>query len=117
MLSKGDDICGLTVSVRQYDNILQLWNRDAAGHVEALFAKVKAVLPGIELAKAFYKPHKQHTAFAGANNAPTPGTSPAPHSALGASAPVAVPSAASGVGAGSPAAAALGPPPGFGPKR
>lgn len=101
VLAKGDDICGVTVSIRQYDNILQLWNRDANGHTDALFSKVKAILPGVELSKAFYKPHKSHSAFGG--NAPA-----------AASAPIGVPGIASSGVAGSPVGT---PPPGFAPKQ
>lgn len=108
MLAKGDDICGLTVSIRQYDNILQLWNRDANGHVDALFAKVKAILPGVELAKAFYKPHKQHSAFGGgASSAPQTATPPSGAPASSAGAPPAA----------SAAVPVPGPPPGFAPKH
>ena len=105
VLAKGDDICGLTVSIRQYDNILQLWNRDANGHIDALFSKVKSILPGVELTKAFYKPHKQHTAFGG--NAPA--------AAGHGTAPVAIPGSAAPLGvASSPVGT---PPPGFAPKH
>lgn len=111
VLAKGDDICGLTVSVRQYDNIIQLWNRDANGHTEALFAKIKATLPGIELSKAFYKPHKQHSAFGG--NAAAAAAAAAPAAAG------AIPIPGTGGLATPPAAGSpvVAPPPGFAPKH
>jgi len=68
VVSKGDDICGVTVSVRQYDNIVELWNRDASANLDALLKKVKLIVPNAELTKAFYKPNKQHSAFTNSNS-------------------------------------------------
>src|SRR6185312_9462379 len=46
---------GLTVSIRQYDDIIQLWNKNASSTHAGLMAKVKALLPNTEIKNAFYK--------------------------------------------------------------
>lgn len=55
VLSNDDDICGVTVSVRQYDNIIEVWNSNASSNVNAILARIKSIVPTIELRNPFYK--------------------------------------------------------------
>jgi len=70
VLSNDDDICGVTVSVRQYDNIIEVWNSNASSNVNAILARVKSIVPAVELRNPFYKAHREHSAFNAAKSAP-----------------------------------------------
>eukprot|EP00696_Hemimastix_kukwesjijk_P003158 gnl/Hemi2/13888_TR4719_c0_g11_i1.p1 gnl/Hemi2/13888_TR4719_c0_g11~~gnl/Hemi2/13888_TR4719_c0_g11_i1.p1 ORF type:complete len:214 (-),score=52.40 gnl/Hemi2/13888_TR4719_c0_g11_i1:351-992(-) len=63
--TSNDDICGVTISIRQHDNIIELWNRNASatGSLNALLARVRALIPEAEVRQPFYKAHKEHTNF------------------------------------------------------
>eukprot|EP01110_Echinostelium_bisporum_P012950 TRINITY_DN808_c0_g1_i1.p1 TRINITY_DN808_c0_g1~~TRINITY_DN808_c0_g1_i1.p1 ORF type:complete len:219 (+),score=50.04 TRINITY_DN808_c0_g1_i1:139-795(+) len=63
VLSNDDDICGVTVSLRQYDNLIEVWNSNASSNVNAILARVKSILPNTELKNPFYKAHREHSAF------------------------------------------------------
>ena len=65
-LAKGDDICGLSVSPRDRDDIIQIWNYDAslAGDLR-LMEKVHSLVPDVQFLAEFYKPHQTHVAFEG----------------------------------------------------
>lgn len=63
VLSNDDDICGVTVSLRQYDNIIEVWNANASANVNAVLARIKSIVPSVEFRNPFYKAHREHTAF------------------------------------------------------
>jgi len=63
VLSNDDDICGVTVSVRQYDNIVEVWNSNASSNVNAILARIKSIVPSVDLRNPFYKAHREHSAF------------------------------------------------------
>jgi len=63
VLSNVDDICGVSVSPRQYDYIIQVWNANASANVNAVLARIKSIVPGVDLRNPFYKAHREHTAF------------------------------------------------------
>jgi len=63
VISNDDDICGVSISVRLHDNIIEVWNSNASGNVHAILARIKTIVPTVELKNPFYKPHREHTAF------------------------------------------------------
>lgn len=63
VLSNDDDICGVTVSLRQYDNVIEVWNSNASANVNAVLARIKSIVPNVEFRNPFYKAHREHTAF------------------------------------------------------
>jgi hypothetical protein len=62
-VSEGDEICGLTVSIRQQDNIIRLWNTNASAAPPGILARVKQLIPNAELRGPFYKANQEHTGF------------------------------------------------------
>eukprot|EP01087_Luapelamoeba_hula_P019059 TRINITY_DN625_c0_g1_i3.p1 TRINITY_DN625_c0_g1~~TRINITY_DN625_c0_g1_i3.p1 ORF type:complete len:213 (-),score=44.26 TRINITY_DN625_c0_g1_i3:243-881(-) len=62
-ISPGDDICGLTVSIRQFDDIFRLWNTNSASKTQQLLSRMRELLPDVELKGPFYKENREHTAF------------------------------------------------------
>jgi len=63
VLANGDEICGLTVSIRQYDDVVRLWNTNASTSTPSLLNRIKELLPDVELRNPFYKENKEHIAF------------------------------------------------------
>ncbi|XP_002734543.1 eukaryotic translation initiation factor 4E type 3-like [Saccoglossus kowalevskii] len=62
----GDDICGLSVSIRERDDIVQIWNVNATVSNDAtVMDKVKELLPKVRFITVFYKSHQTHYAFEG----------------------------------------------------
>ena len=55
-LVAGDSICGVSVSIRNYDDIIQLWNEDAnlAQH-STLEQAIKDLVPGVKFKAVYYK--------------------------------------------------------------
>lgn len=65
-LAKGDDIAGLSVSPRERDDLIQIWNFKAQVAVnDTVLAKVHSLLPGVNFLAEFYKPHQTHSAYEG----------------------------------------------------
>jgi len=63
----GDDICGVSVSVRERDDILQIWNTDSTKADQAkVIQKIQELCPKAEFQAVFYKPHQTHHAYEGA---------------------------------------------------
>lgn len=65
-LSDGDEVCGISVSIRNVDDVIMVWNKrtDLAENAK-IKEKVKDILPAIEFNAVFYKSHQQHHAFEG----------------------------------------------------
>ena len=87
-LAKGDDICGLSVSPRDRDDIIQvillkkemwilrlldqIWNYDANLAVkDHVLEKIHSLVPEVQFLAEFYKPHQTHAAFEGKRSAGT----------------------------------------------
>ncbi|XP_051163396.1 eukaryotic translation initiation factor 4E type 3-like [Leptopilina boulardi] len=63
-LAEGDEVCGVTVSIRERDDLVQIWNENAALASKAtILDKIHKLLPEIEFAAEFYKPHQSHHAY------------------------------------------------------
>lgn len=54
-LGEGDEICGLTVSIRQHDDIIRIWNTNASANSSGLLGRLKEIIPKAELRSPFYK--------------------------------------------------------------
>merc|ERR1739848_939800 len=52
-----DDINGVTVSIRKFDNIVQVWTRNAKADTDRVFKCIEAALRGVTLKNPFYKPN------------------------------------------------------------
>lgn len=65
-LAHGDDIAGLSVSPRDRDDLIQIWNYDATLAVnDTVLNKVHALVPDVNFIAEFYKPHQTHSAYEG----------------------------------------------------
>jgi len=63
-ITTGDDICGLTVSIRQYDDILRLWNTNSTSETrDNLLVRIKELVPDVDIKNPFYKANREHIAF------------------------------------------------------
>lgn len=55
-LAPGDEVCGISVSVRERDDLLQIWNYDSSIISEAtIMKKVHSLVPDIVFGAEFYK--------------------------------------------------------------
>lgn len=65
-LAPGDEVCGISVSVRERDDLLQIWNYDCSLTNQAtVMKKVHSLVPDIVFNAEFYKPHQTHHAYEG----------------------------------------------------
>jgi len=65
----GDDVCGLSVSPREKDDLIQIWNvRSEDVGQSRVLDKVHQLLPDVRFNAEFYKPHQTHSAFEGARS-------------------------------------------------
>ncbi|KAF3930568.1 hypothetical protein ABW19_dt0203506 [Dactylella cylindrospora] len=68
VVEKGDDICGVSISVRFNSHLILIWNRDASNQksIDAILARVLANLPP-ELKPLqqnyYYKKHSEHKGY------------------------------------------------------
>ncbi|KAK3870719.1 hypothetical protein Pcinc_024070 [Petrolisthes cinctipes] len=65
-LAEGDEVCGISVSVRERDDLLQIWNYDCSLTPSAtVMKKVHSLVPDVVFTAEFYKPHQTHHAYEG----------------------------------------------------
>lgn len=63
-VADGDDVCGVTVSIRDKDDLIQIWNIDAGLAQKAtIFQKVHQLVPDVLFVGEFYKAHRSHHAY------------------------------------------------------
>lgn len=71
-VSEGDNIVGLSVSIRDRDDIIQIWNDNCCGIREGVsntrvMERLAQLIPDVDMSSAFYKAHKAHEAFESSN--------------------------------------------------
>ncbi|MCL4129404.1 UNVERIFIED_CONTAM: hypothetical protein GTU68_026307 [Idotea baltica] len=55
-LAAGDDICGVSVSVKERDDLVQIWDVDCSlTDTASVLEKVHTLLPGVNFMAEFYK--------------------------------------------------------------
>ncbi|RDD36410.1 Eukaryotic translation initiation factor 4E type 3 [Trichoplax sp. H2] len=65
-----DDICGVSISIREKSDVVQIWHANAnnkENFITYIERKLKQLLPTITLEQAYYKSHQDHQAFEGVN--------------------------------------------------
>ncbi|XP_057335705.1 eukaryotic translation initiation factor 4E type 3-like [Microplitis mediator] len=63
-IHKDDEICGATVSVRDRDDLIQIWNTKAdLADSATIIPAVLELLPNINFLGEFYKPHQLNYAY------------------------------------------------------
>lgn len=52
----GDDVCGVSVTVREKDDVMQIWNSDATrGDPQNIMKKVYELVPGVRFSTEYYR--------------------------------------------------------------
>ncbi|WAR25106.1 IF4E3-like protein [Mya arenaria] len=65
-LAEGDEISGISVSMRERDDIVTIWNtKSQLSEKSDILVKVKELVPDVNFTAAFYKAFQTHQAFEG----------------------------------------------------
>ncbi|XP_063235203.1 eukaryotic translation initiation factor 4E type 3-like [Bacillus rossius redtenbacheri] len=65
-LADGDEICGVSVTVREKDDLVQVWNKLAKMADDAtILAAIQRLLPDVSFPSQYYKQHQKHHAYEG----------------------------------------------------
>ena len=65
-VADGDDILGVSVSIRENEDLIQIWNANAQMNEKAcIHDRHKELAPDVNFPVFFYKAHQQHHAFEG----------------------------------------------------
>ncbi|UYV84954.1 hypothetical protein LAZ67_X004090 [Cordylochernes scorpioides] len=60
-LAPGDEISGVTINIKEREDLVQLWNKNAnLANKGKVIEKVKELIPGITFIKCFYKGLHMH---------------------------------------------------------
>ncbi|XP_014603116.1 PREDICTED: eukaryotic translation initiation factor 4E type 3-like [Polistes canadensis] len=63
-MAEGDEVCGVTVSIRDREDLIQIWNVNAALAPKAtVLQRVHVLLPEVNFLTEFYKAHQSHHAY------------------------------------------------------
>jgi len=63
-LGEDDDISGLSISPREKDDLIQIWNINTnAVEKSRVLEKIHMLVPDVRFNAEFYKPHQTHSAF------------------------------------------------------
>ncbi|XP_074644150.1 eukaryotic translation initiation factor 4E type 3-like [Tubulanus polymorphus] len=63
-MAEGDEVIGLSISIRERDDIIQIWNLDAhLNEKSRAIDRVKELLPDVTFTAIFYKEFQTHQAF------------------------------------------------------
>ncbi|XP_012229489.1 uncharacterized protein ETHR isoform X7 [Linepithema humile] len=63
-VAQDDEICGVTVSIRDREDLIQIWNINATLESKAtILQKVHSLVPNVNFLGEFYKPHQSHHAY------------------------------------------------------
>ncbi|XP_011259101.1 eukaryotic translation initiation factor 4E type 3 isoform X2 [Camponotus floridanus] len=63
-VAQDDEVCGVTVSIRDREDLIQIWNINAAFQSKAtVLKKVHSLLPDVNFLGEFYKEHQSNHAY------------------------------------------------------
>lgn len=54
-LFTGDDVCGISITIREKDDIILVWNSDASMNSDGIRHRVHELLPAVHFITEFYK--------------------------------------------------------------
>eukprot|EP01098_Paradermamoeba_levis_P004529 TRINITY_DN1939_c0_g1_i1.p1 TRINITY_DN1939_c0_g1~~TRINITY_DN1939_c0_g1_i1.p1 ORF type:complete len:210 (-),score=44.93 TRINITY_DN1939_c0_g1_i1:209-838(-) len=65
LLNEYDEICGITISIRKAENVIDIWNKRAElMDVPAVYAFVQQLVPEVKFSPPTYNVHRAQTDFA-----------------------------------------------------
>ncbi|XP_022196272.2 eukaryotic translation initiation factor 4E type 3-like [Nilaparvata lugens] len=63
-MAEGDCVCGLSITTRERDDLIQIWNsRSDLAEKSLVLDKIRVLLPGVRFITCFYKANPGHHAF------------------------------------------------------